>query len=218
MAMKRLLLCTALAIAGLAASATASAVTADAFYSAPNLELALPDEDPTGVSSTISVPDSFSIAKLALIVVMDHTWVGDLMFTLTGPDGTTLTLADRPGTDDPSVDAGDSSNLSSAHPIIFGDLSPIPAEMLGAGCTDTDSVIGVDCHRWVNPDQSLGDTWIGTDAFGDWTLTVSDNAGLDLGVLDGWMIAFNMQPVPVPPALWLFATGLFALAARRRRQ
>jgi subtilisin-like proprotein convertase family protein len=217
--MKRQLLCTSLAIAGLAASATASATIADAFYAAPGLGLAIPDDDPTGVSSTISIPDSFTISKLAVVVVMEHTWVGDLIFTLTGPDGTTITLANQPGTDDPDLDAGDSSNLSFDHPIFFGDLSPIPAEMLGAGsCTGTDSVIGLDCHRWHNPDQSLGDTWIGTDAGGDWTLTVSDNTGLDLGVLDGWLIAFNMQAVPVPPAVWLFASGLFALAARRRRQ
>ena len=215
----RQLLCTSLAIAGLAASATASATLADAFYTTTGLGIALPDDDPTGASSTISIPDSFTIAKLAVVVVMDHTWVGDLIFTLTGPDGTTITLADRPGTDDPATDAGDSSNLSVAHPIIFGDLSPIPAESLGAGsCTNTDSVIGLDCHRWVNPDQSLGATWVGADAFGDWTLTVSDNEGLDLGMLDGWLIAFNLQAVPVPPAVWLFASGLFALAARRRRQ
>jgi subtilisin-like proprotein convertase family protein len=217
--MKRQLLCTSLAIAALAASATASATIADAFFAAPDLGLAIPDDDPTGVSSTISVPDGFAISKLAVVVVMDHTWVGDLIFTLTGPDGTTITLADRPGTDDPSLDAGDSSNLSTDHPLFFGDLSPIPAEMMGAGsCTNTDSVIGLDCHRWYAPDQSLSDAWVGSSAFGDWTLSVSDNEGLDLGTLDGWLIAFNYQAVPVPAAVWLFASGLFALVARRRRQ
>jgi subtilisin-like proprotein convertase family protein len=218
--MKRQLLCTSLAIAGLAVSATASAVTADAFYAAPGLAMAIPDDDAVGVSSTISISDSFTIGKIAVVVVAEHTWVGDLIFTLTGPDGTTITLANQPGTTDPDADAGDNANLSTDHPIIFGDLSPMSAEMLGAGpCgNNTDAVIGLDCPRWVNPDESLGGTWIGTDAMGDWTLTVSDNTGLDIGTLDGWLIAFNYQAVPVPPAIWLFASGLFALVARRRRQ
>jgi subtilisin-like proprotein convertase family protein len=217
--MKRKLLSTSLAIAALAASATASAITADALYGAPDLGLALPDDDPNGVSATISIPDSFTIVKIAIAVRMDHTWVGDLIFTLTGPDGTTITLADRPGTDDPSVDAGDSSNLSVDHPLYFGDLSPVPAEMMGGlHCTGTDSVIGSDCTRWYAPDQSLTDAFVGTSAFGDWTLTVSDNEGLDVGTLDSWILAFNYQAVPVPAAVWLFASGLFALVARRRRQ
>ena len=162
-------------MAGLAASVPTFALPVDAFYYAgPGLGLAIPDDDPNGVQSTISVPDDLSIEKIAIIVVMDHTWVGDLIFTLTGPDGQTITLLDRPGTTDPAIDAGDSSNASVAYPIILG----------------------------------------------DWTLSVSDNAGLDLGVLDGWLIAFGYSEiaVPLPAGVWLFASGLVALSARRRRQ
>lgn len=215
--MKGLLLAS-LAIAGLAASVPASALPVDAFYYAgPGLGLAIPDDDPAGVQSTISVPDDLSIEKIAIIVVMDHTWVGDLIFTLTGPDGQTVTLSDRPGY--PDSGAGDSSNLSVEHPIIFGDYSPREAELMGAGCGD-DGIIGLDCGRWFNSDTSLAGTWGGSSALGDWTLSVSDNNGLDVGVLDGWLIAFGYGnvAVPVPAGVWLFASGLVALAARRRRQ
>jgi subtilisin-like proprotein convertase family protein len=217
--MKASVVCTSVAIAGLLASANAFASRVDVYYDAgPGLGLAIPDNDPLGVSSTISIGDSFTIGRLAVVVALDHTWVGDLIFTLTGPDGTTITLADRPGSDTSSF--GDSSNLSADHPIIFGDLSPIPAENMGGGsCTSTDSVIGADCHRWFAPNTSLDGTFDGFNAMGDWTLTVSDNAGADTGVIDGWLIAFDRAAaVPVPPAMWLFASGLFALVARRRRQ
>ena len=220
--MNKLLLGTTLAVAGLAATTTASAIPVDVFYStAPGLGIAIPDDDPAGVSATISVPETGTIVGLAIMIQMNHTWVGDLIFRLTGPDGTTIVLADQPGTTDPDLDAGDSSNLSLARPIIFGDLSTWAAENMGAGaCTGTDSIIGTDCTRWFLPDTSLAGTFGGMSAFGDWTLNISDNTGLDLGTLDAWLIAFDIKggAIPLPPAVWLFASGLFALVARRRRR
>jgi subtilisin-like proprotein convertase family protein len=219
------LLAASLVLAGLGFTASASAATVDlpgipdaSYVIGPGLGLAIPDDDPLGLATTISVPDSFAINKVALVIQLDHTWVGDLIFTLTGPDGTTVTLADRPGSDFPD-DFGDSSNLSATRAIVFGDLGPFVAENMGAGaCTGTDSVIGVDCGRWFTPEEALTAAFLGSNGLGDWTLTVSDNAGQDTGVLDGWLIAFNFQTaVPVPPAVWLFASGLFALVARRRR-
>lgn len=214
---------TTLALIGLAVSATASAVSVESwpgvdqsYRVGPGLGLAIPDNDLAGISSTISIDDDYTIGRMALVVALDHTYVGDLIFTLTGPDGTTITLADRPGSDDPA-DFGDSSNLSIAYPIVFGDLSPISAEDMGAGsCSSSESIIGLDCHRWLNPDTSLGGTFGGSSTFGDWTLSISDHAGQDLGTLDSWLIAFQYETVPVPPALWLFASSLFALVARRR--
>jgi subtilisin-like proprotein convertase family protein len=209
-----------LTIAGLVASVPASALPVDAFYYAgPGLGLSIPDNDPTGVSSTISVPDDMSIEKIALIVLVDHTWVGDLIFTLTGPDGQTITLVDRPGY--PAAPAGDDADLSTEHPIIIGDYSPLEAELMGAGgCTEGGSVVGLDCPRWFNSDTSLAGTWGGSSALGDWTLSITDNAGQDVGVLDGWLIAFGYGnvAVPLPAGVWLVASGLVALAARRRRQ
>jgi subtilisin-like proprotein convertase family protein len=216
--MKTIWLSTMLAVAGLTGATTASAYSVDLVYSARDLNAALPDDDPAGVSSTISVVENAVISQVAVIVALDHTWVGDLIFTLTGPDGTTITLANQPGTTDPDLDAGDSANASVDYPIVFGDHSPWAAENLGGGaCTGTDSVIGLDCARWVRPDDALSATFFGTSTLGDWTLNVSDNTGLDLGTLDGWLIAFQYEVVPVPAGIWLFASGLFLLVARRRR-
>jgi subtilisin-like proprotein convertase family protein len=201
------------------ASATATHPSVDYIYSTgPGLGLAIPDNDPNGVSSTISISDDYLITHMAILVSMDHTWVGDLIFTLTGPDGTTITLADRPGF--PNDDFGDNSNLSVSYPIIFGDLFPVvDAENLGRACAGTDAVVGVDCSRQVSAEDSMAAAFGGLSTLGDWTLTVSDNANADTGTINGWSIAIQVpSAVPVPAAVLLFGSGLFALVGARRKR
>ena len=201
------------------ASATATHPNVDYIYSTgPGLGLDIPDNDPNGVSSTISISDDFLISHMAILVSLDHTWVGDLIFTLTGPDGTSITLADRPGFTGDGF--GDNSNLSMSYPIIFGDLFPqVDAENLGRACIGTDAVVGADCTRQVSANDSMAGAFGGTSTLGDWTLTVSDNANADTGAINGWSIAIQVpSAVPVPAGVWLFASGLFALVGARRKR
>lgn len=210
---------TTLATALLAGLATAGANAATVTYqTGPGLALDIPDDSPVGLSSSIEVSDSAEIVRVGLLALVDHTWAGDLIWTLTGPDGTEITLADRPGGVDGGV--GDSSNLSASTAIIFGDNSPVAAEEMGGdSCDSSDSVIGVDCMRWFAPDDALG-TFAGTDTLGTWTLFLTDNAGLDTGFLDGWLIAFEVSDVtavPGPGALLLMASALMGAGALRRQ-
>src|SRR5262245_11643919 len=215
------------ALACLTATGIASATTAhpavDNIYSTgAGLNMAIPDDDASGITSTISIASNLIVDRVAVFVSMDHTYVGDLIFTLTGPDGTTVTLADRPGSSDPS-DFGDSSNLSAAHGLIFGDrffggAQLVEAENIGHGCAGTDSVVGVDCARWIRSQDSLDAAFAGLSIGGDWTLTISDNAALDTGALNGWLIAFQTHAVPLPAGVWLFASGLFGLIWVRRKR
>jgi subtilisin-like proprotein convertase family protein len=201
------------------ASATATHPNVDYIYSTgPGLGLDIPDNDANGISSTISISDDFLISHMAILVSMDHTYIGDLIFTLTGPDGTSITLADRPGYPDASF--GDDSNLSAHYPIIFGDLFPdVDAENLGRGCDGTDTIVGVDCTRQVSANDSMAAAFGGLSTLGDWTLTVSDNADFDTGSINGWSIAIQVpSAVPVPAGVWLLASGLFALAGARRKR
>jgi hypothetical protein len=65
-------------------------------YSAePNL--AIPDNDTTGVSSTITVEDAGTIETLTVAVRITHTYIGDLVVSLTGPTGVSATLHNRTG-------------------------------------------------------------------------------------------------------------------------
>ncbi len=69
-----------------------------AYFSAPDEEgarvypsdqaLAIPDNDPAGVSSTIDVPDAGTVAGLSVTVDITHPYRGDLEIALAHPDGT----------------------------------------------------------------------------------------------------------------------------------
>ena len=65
------------------------------FSVSPNL--AIPDNNATGVTSTISVPDSLTVSSISVGTTITHTYKGDLVVTLIGPDGTSAILHNRTG-------------------------------------------------------------------------------------------------------------------------
>ena len=148
----------------------------------PNL--AIPDNEDTGVSSTLTISDNKIIDDLNIYLNIDHTWVGDLVVTLAHDDtSTSVTLLDRPGTDNPSftrrgcngddVDAtiddegadGDAESMCDDAPAIHG------------------SVVGGDPAS-----TSLLAAFDGESFDGDWTLTVSDGGWGETGTLVEWCL------------------------------
>jgi len=81
--------------------------------------LAIPDNNTTGVLSTINVTATGSIADLRVRVNITHTYKGDLEVSLIGPDNTTVLLHNRTG--------GSTDNVST----VFPDLT-VPAQSLAA--------------------------------------------------------------------------------------
>ncbi len=67
--------------------------------SATDTPLSIPDNNSTGVTSSIAVTDAGTVATLHVTVAIDHTWSGDLKLTLVGPGGFTRVLRDRIGGD-----------------------------------------------------------------------------------------------------------------------
>ena len=59
--------------------------------------LAIPDNNTTGVTSTINVPNSMTITSVSVNVGITHTYQGDLEVALIGPDNTTVLLHNRTG-------------------------------------------------------------------------------------------------------------------------
>ncbi|WP_428267305.1 S8 family serine peptidase [Haliangium sp.] len=59
--------------------------------------VSIPDNDATGITSTIDVPDSLTISGAQVAVDITHTFIGDLIVELTSPAGTTVRLHDRSG-------------------------------------------------------------------------------------------------------------------------
>ena len=84
---------------------------------APNL--AIPDNSATGVTSTLTLAQSGTVASVRVKVGITHTWQGDLQVTLIAPDGTSVILHNLTG-------AG-TDNINTEYP----DLT-VPAQSLGA--------------------------------------------------------------------------------------
>ncbi len=59
--------------------------------------LAIPDNNATGVTDTLNVADNLTITSLSVSTVIPHTYKGDLVVTLIGPDNTSAILHNRTG-------------------------------------------------------------------------------------------------------------------------
>jgi subtilisin-like proprotein convertase family protein len=144
--------------------------------STPNL--AIPDDGGiTSISDQINVVDTGNIADLNVALLIDHTYVGDVIATLSH-DTTTVTLLDQPGLpaippygceeididavfDDEATQPAEDM-CTPSQPTIFGPVSPLPIGELN----DFD-------------DQ---------DFSGTWTLEVTDAEALELGTLRKWCL------------------------------
>jgi subtilisin-like proprotein convertase family protein len=155
-----------------AASAPFSFTTVNVICRQPALVIA----DNATVTDAATIATNGTLLDMNVSINADHTWVGDTIFALTHNDtGTTVTMIDRPGRtttgfgcsgddidaqlDDEGLD-GPVENQCSNAPALFG--SPTPNFPLTA--------------------------FDGEDLSGTWTLSVSDAAGGDTGVVNEWCI------------------------------
>ncbi|MFH1809742.1 MAG: proprotein convertase P-domain-containing protein [Pseudomonadota bacterium] len=78
--------------------------------------LAIPDNDPAGVSDVIKVDADGALKSLKVDIDLAHTYVGDLTLTLTAPDGTAVALHSKSGggSDDIRGTYGDSLTSAEA--------------------------------------------------------------------------------------------------------
>jgi subtilisin-like proprotein convertase family protein len=105
-------------------------------------------------------------------VGVDHTWVGDLIFKLTSPAGTTVTLISQAG------GAGNSGNNFCQTQLVDGAANSIQNVLISqAPFTGT--------FAPANPQSAFA----GQVADGTWTLNVSDNAFIDTGSVRAFSIA-----------------------------
>jgi extracellular elastinolytic metalloproteinase len=59
--------------------------------------LGIPDDDPSGVVSVLTLPDAGTVTRVEVAVDITHTYVGDLVVTLVSPTGTLVPLHERAG-------------------------------------------------------------------------------------------------------------------------
>jgi excisionase family DNA binding protein len=82
--------------------------------------IAIPDSPAPGVASHILVAGDRRITDLSVTVVIDHSWIGDLLVTLTGPRSFSKVLHTRTGRD------ADNIHQTYSVPEAVGRSSPWP--------------------------------------------------------------------------------------------
>jgi subtilisin-like proprotein convertase family protein len=87
------------------------------FSAAPGL--AIPDNNATGVTSTINVADSLTVSSISVGTVIPHTYKGDLVVTLIGPDNTSALLHNRTG--------GSTDNVTTTFSIVTASAQALSA-------------------------------------------------------------------------------------------
>jgi serine protease len=156
-------------------NAVTGEATADRYTATGNLVLtvnktytktgtvAIPDL--STISSTLNVTEDVKLSDLNVRVTLTHTYVSDLVITLTNPTGKTVTLFNRRG--------GSGDNLTNT---IFDDEAGVSVAYAAAPFKGTFRADG------------LLSAFDGLSTKGTWTLKVSDVGRLDAGKLTGWAL------------------------------
>jgi PKD repeat protein len=155
------------------------------------LNIAIPDNDPVGLTNSQTVSSApgttlgGDVELAAVCFKIDHTWVGDLIVTLTAPNGESVILTDRPGI--PASLAGcDGDNLDVCVTTGTGNEMENECNNLPAISGSWTAANGADLELINNTGGSPN---------GSWSINISDNAGLDTGSLIEWSLVFDNGPV-----------------------
>lgn len=129
-------------------------------------------------SMEVSAPDT-TFDALFVTLVIDHTYVGDLVITITHEETATMaTLLDRPGEGGNGNNGG---NFNGTYSFRDGAMAFPSLEVSS----------GVVAHGAYAPSTSLAD-FAAESPVGTWTIAVSDSAGQDIGVLHTWTLFFGV--------------------------
>ncbi len=228
-----------------AATAGATPIGITQVFTAPASDflpngLAIPDDQYIGPCSldactahhTLMVPELPGwVVEVEAAVWLDHAFIGDVTVLLEGPDGTRITLLNRPGVclpDDGSDTGGASADFDGARKLVFDDDWPSrPAEMMGGGMSFFDvipateyadppqSAPGFDPPYKPDPDTADDHATLsafdGRAAGGSWTIYIGDSGPLLEGALRGWEVKITTVPEPgtlLPALLLVLALGL----------
>ncbi|HQW80329.1 MAG TPA: M36 family metallopeptidase [Pseudomonadota bacterium] len=160
--------------------------TTEAFFCAePVPALAIPDGNPTGVTSDLVVANGGTITDLNVKIEATHSWVGDLIFTLTNVStGTSVIVIDRPG------------QPGSTYGCNRHDINATLDDEAAGGAVETQCASAVPTINGTFTPNNLLAAFDGQERAGTWRLTVSDVASGDTGTLTRWCLSGSTQLGP----------------------
>ena len=147
----------------------------------------IPDNDPSGVSTSILIGADQFVVDLNLQVDVNHTWVGDLSASLSHEDANKqITLVDRPGY--PTQNNG--CNRAGIQAILDDEITLPVKERCS---TDYPAISGI-----YRPEEPL-EVFEGELFKGTWTLNVADHYQADTGKLNQWCLEATISESPLEP-------------------
>lgn len=163
-------------------------------------------------SITVSGDTDYPITAVSLeLQGFTHSWIGDIIATLTSPNGTVHTLMNRVGR--LTTGSGDSSNVNGNYIFADGGADLWFAATGGASTYVIPGGTYATTGAGSAGSTSMNAAFAGQNGNGLWTLSLSDVAGGDTGGITGWQLTI----VPAPGALALAGLGGIVTARRKRR-
>ena len=139
-------------------------------YQSGALGTSIPDNNASGIFSTLNIPLTDNVESIKLGVDISHTYIQDLIFSIAAPSGRNQAIA---------------WNRACAN------QNDIAATFADGGAT-------ILCRQPTvgdfAPDEAFS-VFRGVSANGNWTLNVSDNGVADLGTLNSWSLEVCVQNV-----------------------
>lgn len=152
--------------------------------------LAITDGDSTGVADAQTLSGltgtlGSTTNLVGVLLNVSHTWVGDVRLRLTAPNGTQITLMDRPGV--PASTFGcDGDDLD--FEIIRGTGNDVENV-----CSNAPAISG--SYTAANGQDLNAINIAGGSPNGTWTLDAADFATPDPGTINSWSLIFSSGPV-----------------------
>jgi subtilisin-like proprotein convertase family protein len=196
-----------------------SSAPATSQFCASNLNIPVPDNNQAGVFSNVNVagiPISCTITGISVTINMPHTKIGDMVFVLKAPNGQVINLDYHLST------TGGSGPTSGFINTIISSAGTVA---LSSGTNPYTATFKADLHT-AGPSGGYGPagptgmipttiTWGSLLAapMGNWTLGMYDGVASNTGTLNSWCLNITYScappPVPVRPAVWSPAVGLY---------
>lgn len=157
-----------------AASAPFKFITPNLFQ-AENLPITIRSDEPTSVSSTLSISEDLVITDVNVGVDVSHTYVAELIITLESPSGTVITLLSQDTCLNPDYSSGSDIN------VVFDDDG---SDLVCASSSPVVSGI-------IRPQQGSLDILNNQSTQGDWVLSITDIYSGDGGSLDNFTLEIS---------------------------
>ncbi len=159
-------------------------------YCSPLGNTPIPDDNSTGITSEIVVPDNYQILDLNVELSITHSYVGDLVINLNN-EGTTAGILDRPYYGSCRGDNID-DNISDDE----------ASDSFEEDCSNGSNayVPGRSYYSLQDGDDPL-EAFDGRDTQGSWFLNVQDRDNGDTGALRRWCMHFTVPEVPPTPTI-----------------